>query len=81
MEIYIYQARETMGNKYISLRELQERTGISRNRIQEIETGKKSPKLDELERICEALGVYMEDLYYSEKSVNLYYSKFSNKKK
>ena len=78
MDIFLYQARTEMG---LSLRELEKRTGMSRNRINKIENGKSSPKLEELEWICEALGVYMEDLYCSKKGKNLYYSKFYKQNK
>lgn len=53
-------------NRGISLRELEKMSRISKATINRIENGKKSPTLDELERIAMALGCRISDLYDSE---------------
>lgn len=62
MEILTWQARD---RKNISLTELSKLTGISRSTLNNIENGKFSPKLEQLEKIAKALGCRINDLYES----------------
>ena len=62
MEIFIWQARD---RKNLSVTELSKLTGISRSTLNNIENGKYSPKLEQLERIAKVLGCRMSDLYDS----------------
>lgn len=73
MEVFLWQARTSKG---MNLIELAKRTGISKTRLNDIENGRKSPKIEELEWVCEVLDVYLEDLFSSEKS--RYYNKYVN---
>ena len=59
-KILIYAARTKEG---LSLRKLSELTGISRTRLNDIENEKRSPTLNELERIANILDVKVESLY------------------
>lgn len=61
-KVSIWKARS---DKHISLRMMEDLTGISRSQINKIENGKKSPALDQLEKIAIALGVKMTDLFDS----------------
>ena len=45
----------------LSLRAVEERTGISFNHIADIETGKRMPSVDVLHRLCEGIGVSMHE--------------------
>lgn len=51
----------------ISLRKLEKMTGISRSTLSRIESGKRSPTLDELEALAIVLKCEMSDLYKREK--------------
>lgn len=50
----------------ISLRELERLSGIGKTTLNNIENGKISPTLFELERIAIALKIKIEDLYKSD---------------
>lgn len=50
----------------MTLRRLERETQISRNTLNRIENGLISPRLDDLEKIAEALGCAISDLYESE---------------
>lgn len=50
----------------MSLRELAEKTGISKSTLNNIENGKQVPNLKHLEQIAKALKVSMSSLYDSE---------------
>lgn len=63
MEIYITQQREK--SKLSSL-QLSRMTGIPKSTLYEIESGKRSPRLDQLEKIAIALSCRMSDLFDSE---------------
>ena len=63
IKILIYEARIKEG---MSLRKLSKLTGISKTRLNDIENEKRSPTLDELERIATILEVKMESLYENE---------------
>ena len=63
LEILTWQARN---NKNISLRQLAELTGISKSTLHNIENGKNSPTLDELEIIASSLNVHITDLFNSD---------------
>lgn len=56
---------ETMHEKKISFRGLERLTGISHSTLNDIATGKISPRLDTLEIIAEKLEVTISDLYES----------------
>lgn len=60
IKILIYEARTKEG---LSLRKLSELTGISKTRLNDIENEKRSPTIDELERIANILKVKLESLY------------------
>ncbi|WP_137329439.1 helix-turn-helix domain-containing protein [Anaerostipes rhamnosivorans] len=62
MEIRTWHARH---NKNITLKQLQDLTGITKTALNEIENGKKSPTLDQLEKIAKALNVRITDLFIS----------------
>lgn len=63
MKINTWQIRR---ENNLSLKELQELTGISKSTLNNIENGKTSPKLEQLEVIAKALDVRMTDLFESE---------------
>ena len=60
IKILIYEAHTKEG---LSLRKLSELTGISKTRLNDIENEKRSPTLNELERIANILDVKVESLY------------------
>ena len=61
MEIRTWHAR----HKNITLKQLQDLTGITKTALNDIENGKKSPTLDQLEKIAKALNVRITDLFIS----------------
>ena len=63
MEILTWQARNT---KNISLVKLSQLTGIGKSTLNNIENGKVSPTISQLEAIAVALNVHINDLYESE---------------
>ena len=63
MKIYTWEARD---KKNIKLDELVKLTGISRGTLNNIENGKTSPRLSQLEKIAEALEVKIADLFDTE---------------
>lgn len=63
MEILTWQART---RKNLTLMQLSAMTGLSKTTLNDIENGKVSPTLRELELIAKALEVKMSDLYESE---------------
>lgn len=63
MEILTWQART---RKNLTLMQLSAMTGLSKTTLNDIENGKVSPTLYELELIAKALEVKMSDLYESE---------------
>lgn len=62
MEILTWQARN---NKNITLVKLSRLTGISKSTLNNIENGKVSPTIKQLEVIAKALGCGINDLYES----------------
>lgn len=62
MEILTWQARK---NKNITLVKLSCLTGICKSTLNNIENGKVSPTIKQLESIAKALGVRIDDLYES----------------
>ena len=62
MEILTWQARN---NKNIPLVKLSGLTGISKSTLNNIENGRVSPTIKQLEAIAKALGVKITDLYES----------------
>ncbi len=62
MEILTWQART---RKNLTLKQLSAMTGLSKTTLNDIENGKVSPTLRELELIAKALEVKMSDLYES----------------
>lgn len=63
MEILTWQARN---NKNITLVKLSGLTGISKSTLNNIENGRVSPTIKQLEEIAKALGVTINDLYESQ---------------
>lgn len=63
MDILTWQARI---EKNLTLRQLEQLTGISKSTLNMIENGLTSPTLWELERFAAALNVKISDLYESE---------------
>lgn len=63
MEILTWQARH---DKNITLIKLSRLTGISKSTLNNIENGKVSPTINQLEAIAKALRVKISDLYESQ---------------
>ena len=63
MEILTWQARN---NKKVTLVKLATLTGIGKSTLNNIENGRVSPTLKQLEAIAKALGVRITDLYESQ---------------
>lgn len=63
MEILTWQARN---NKKVTLVKLSGLTGISKSTLNNIENGRVSPTIKQLEAIAKALGVKISDLYESQ---------------
>jgi XRE family transcriptional regulator, fatty acid utilization regulator len=64
MALLLKQWRERRG---WSLRQLGERSGVSFANISNIEAGKLDPRLSTLERLAQALGVGVRDLFSTER--------------
>lgn len=63
MTVKTWEARTAKG---ITLKQLEEMSGISKTAINNIENGKTSPTLYQLEAIAKALDVWITDLFDSE---------------
>ncbi len=63
MQVVTWKART---DRHVSLRELQARTGISKTTLNNIESGKTSPTVDQIEKIAAALDVRISTLLISE---------------
>lgn len=63
MKILTWQARK---NKNLTFIKLATVTGLSKSTLNNIENGKVSPTLDELEAIAKALNVKITDLFDSD---------------
>lgn len=63
MEVLVWQARE---DKRLSVRQMAKLTGLSKSTINNIENGKTSPTLWQLEQLAKALDCKMTDLFESE---------------
>ncbi|MDD2981726.1 MAG: helix-turn-helix transcriptional regulator [Hespellia sp.] len=63
MEILTWQARTT---KHLTLKQLEQLSGISKTSLNDIENGKISPTLYQLEQIAKALDVKITELFSSE---------------
>lgn len=63
VEVLTWQARQEQG---ITLKQLEELTGIGKTTLNNIENGLVSPTLNQIEAIARALGVNMSDLYTSD---------------
>lgn len=63
MEILTWQARN---DKNVTLVKLSGLTGISKSTLNNIENGRVSPTIKQLETIAKALGVKISDLYESQ---------------
>lgn len=61
-EIHLWQIREREG---ISLRKLEEVTEIGKTTLNNIENGKISPTIEQVEKICNALGITFKELFSS----------------
>ena len=65
MKILIWKVRR---EKHVSVEELAEKTGIGRSTLYNYENGLFSPTIDALEKIADALGVQIAELYEKEKN-------------
>lgn len=63
MEIRVWEARTQKGYTLVQLEGI---TGISKSTLNNIENGKTSPTLSQLESIASALGVQITDLFDSD---------------
>lgn len=63
MEIRVWEARTQKGYTLVQLEGI---TGISKSTLNNIENGKTSPTLSQLECIASALGVRITDLFDSD---------------
>lgn len=63
VEVLTWQVRQRRG---LTLRQLEELTGIGKTTLNNIENGLVSPTLNQVEAIARALGVNMSDLYTSD---------------
>lgn len=63
MEIRVWQTRR---EKDLTLVQLQKLSGISKSCLNNIETGRTSPTLKQLEKLAKALDVRITDLFESE---------------
>lgn len=63
VEVKTWQERQKKG---LTLRQLEELTGIGKTTLNNIENGLVSPTLNQIEAIARALGVNMSDLYTSD---------------
>lgn len=63
MEIRVWEARQQKGYTLIQLEGI---TGISKSTLNNIENGKTSPTLSQLESIASAIGVRITDLFDSD---------------
>lgn len=63
MEIRVWEARIQKGYTLVQLEGI---TGISKSTLNNIENGKTSPTLSQLESIASALGVRITDLFDSD---------------
>ena len=66
MKILIWKVRR---EKHVSVEELAEKTGIGRSTLYNNENGLFSPTIDALEKIADALGVQIEELYEKEEKL------------
>ncbi len=60
MEILLWELRTSKG---LTLKELEERSGVSKSEINAIENAKVSPRLDTLKLLADALDCRISDLY------------------
>lgn len=67
MKILIWKVRR---EKHVSVEELAEKTGIGRSTLYNYENGLFSPTIDALEKIADALGVQIEELYEKEEKLH-----------
>lgn len=63
VEVLTWQVRQKRG---LTLRQLEELTGIGKTTLNNIENGLVSPTLNQVEAIARALDVNMSDLYTSD---------------
>ena len=63
VEVLTWQVRQKRG---LTLRQLEELTGIGKTTLNYIENGLVSPTLNQIEAIARALDVNMSDLYTSD---------------
>lgn len=66
MEVNMQRLRELRKLKVLSMRELEERSGVSYNTIWRLETGKTGAQPRTIRRIAEALGVDPSELVKGE---------------
>ena len=60
MEYVLYELRIERG---YTLRQLQEKSGVSKTQINQIENGKANPTIETLELLAKALGVNLPELF------------------
>ena len=67
VKVYVWKIRTA---KHITLMELSQLSRLGKSTINNIETGKTSPTLNQLESLARALNVSMEELYDSPYKAN-----------
>jgi len=65
-EILLWKLRHERG---ITLLELEKLTGIGKTTLNNIENGKVSPTVNQLEKICRGMGVTFKELVWSEYNI------------
>lgn len=63
MDLLLWKIRDAKG---VTLRELEQMSGIPRSTINDIENNRMSPRLVQMEALAKALGVRIGDLFDSE---------------
>jgi len=66
MEVNVQRLRELRRQKVLSMRELEERSGVSYNTVWRLETGKTGAQPRTIRRIADALGVDPAELVKEE---------------
>ena len=63
LEVFGTHLRKIRKNKGISIREMELEGDIDRRRLSKIENGKANPTLFTLRKICDVLGITLEELF------------------
>lgn len=60
VKVLVWECREA---QRLSLRELAELSGVSKSTLQRVESGRRSPTLEQLDHIADALNISITQLY------------------